>query len=338
MTNVLLEIKDLKTHFYTETGEVTAVHGVSFHVQKGEILGVVGESGCGKSVMSQTILRLFEEGTVQYEGEINYKDKNLLTLSKKQMNKVRGNEISMIFQDPLSTLNPVHTIGRQISESIILHQNVSKKEAEKQAIELLTLVGIPSPEKRAREFPHNLSGGMRQRAMIAVALACRPQLLIADEPTTALDVTIQAQILDLMKKLNQELEMGIIFITHDLGVVAELCSRVVVMYLGEIVEEASVEELFTRPLHPYTQGLIKSIPQIDGDRSALLHTIEGTVPPLTRVPKGCRFETRCPFADEQCVSSAPPVREYTPSQKVKCWHYEKILAHQEVAVDVNTCD
>ncbi|MBU8881341.1 ABC transporter ATP-binding protein [Bacillus sp. FJAT-29790] len=336
MTDVLLEIKDLKTHFYTETGQVTAVKGVSFDVKKGEILGVVGESGCGKSVMSQTILRLFEKGTVEYEGEINFKGTNLLSLSNKQMNKVRGNDISMIFQDPLSTLNPVHTVGRQIAESIILHQNVSKKDAEEKAIELLKLVGIPSPERRAKEFPHNLSGGMRQRAMIAVALACRPQLLIADEPTTALDVTIQAQILDLMKNLNEELDMGIIFITHDLGVVAELCSRVVVMYLGEIVEEASIEELFSRPLHPYTQGLIKSIPQLDGDRSALLHTIEGTVPPLTRVPKGCRFASRCPFADEQCIAASPPVFEHTPSQKVKCWHFEKILAEKEVAAGVHT--
>ncbi|KAB2336113.1 ABC transporter ATP-binding protein [Cytobacillus depressus] len=331
MTDVLLEINNLKTHFYTETGQVTAVNGVSFAVKKGEIVGVVGESGCGKSVMSQTILRLFEEGTVEYDGEINFKGNNLLTLNKKQMNKVRGNEISMIFQDPLSTLNPVHTIGRQIAESIILHQKKSKKEAEAEVIELLKLVGIPSPESRAKEYPHNLSGGMRQRAMIAVALACHPQLLIADEPTTALDVTIQAQILDLMKKLNQELNMGIIFITHDLGVVAELCSRVVVMYLGEIVEEASVEELFSNPLHPYTQGLIKSIPQLDGDRTALLHTIEGTVPPLTRVPHGCRFASRCPFADEQCTASSPPVFENTASQKVKCWHFEKILAEQRGA-------
>ncbi|KAB2338605.1 ABC transporter ATP-binding protein [Cytobacillus depressus] len=336
MTNVLLKINDLKTHFYTETGNVTAVNGVSFDVKKGEILGVVGESGCGKSVMSQTILQLFEAGTVEYEGEINFKGKNLLKISKKEMNKVRGNEISMIFQDPLSTLNPVHTIGRQIAESIILHQKVGKKEAEKKAIELLKLVGIPSPESRAKEYPHNLSGGMRQRAMIAVALACRPQLLIADEPTTALDVTIQAQILDLMKNLNTELDMGIIFITHDLGVVAELCSRVVVMYLGEIVEEASIEELFTRPLHPYTQGLIKSIPQLDGDKTEELHTIEGTVPPLTRVPKGCRFSTRCPYADEQCITSSPPVFDHTSSQKVKCWHFEKILTQQEVAADVNT--
>jgi peptide/nickel transport system ATP-binding protein len=336
MTEVLLNINNLKTHFYTETGQVTAVNGVSFNVNKGEIVGVVGESGCGKSVMSQTILQLFETGTVEYDGEINFKGKNLLTLGKKQMNKVRGNEISMIFQDPLSTLNPVHTVGRQIAESIILHQNVSKKVAEERAVDLLKLVGIPSPEKRAKEFPHNLSGGMRQRAMIAVALACRPELLIADEPTTALDVTIQAQILDLMKNLNEELDMGIIFITHDLGVVAELCSRVVVMYLGEIVEQASIDELFSRPLHPYTRGLIKSIPQLDGDRTAPLHTIEGTVPPLTRVPEGCRFAARCPFADEQCIATSPPVIEYSPTQKVKCWHFEKILANQEVATDVHS--
>lgn len=327
----LLEVKELKTHFYTERGRVTAVDGISFHVEKGEILGVVGESGCGKSVTSQSILRLFDEkNLVQYEGEILFNNEvDLLKLSKAKMQQIRGNDISMIFQDPLSSLNPVLTIGFQIAESILLHQKVSKKEAYEKAVELLRLTGIPSPEKRVHEYPHNLSGGMRQRAMIAMTLACQPKLLIADEPTTALDVTIQAQILDLISDLNKRFDMGVIFITHDLGVVAELCTRVVVMYLGQIVEEADVYDLFENPLHPYTKGLIKSIPQLDGDRSVKLHVIDGTVPSLNNVPKGCRFAARCSFADEKCVNDPPELQHYKGNQKVRCWHYEKILQEQE---------
>lgn len=329
MNEVLLDVEELKTHFYTERGIVTAVDGITFQVGKGEILGVVGESGCGKSVMIQSILGLFEENTVQYEGEVNYKGQNLLSLSNKEMQTIRGNEISMIFQDPLSSLNPVHTIGRQISETIVLHQKFSRKAAKEEAINLLRLVGISNPEIRINEYPHQLSGGMRQRAMIAVALACKPKLLLADEPTTALDVTIQAQILQLIKDLQEKLDMGVIFITHDLGVVSELCSRVVVMYLGEIVEEASIEELFTRPLHPYTQGLIKSIPQMDADQSEELYVIKGTVPPLSQVPKGCRFSTRCLYVTEQCRESSPPAYKYTASQKVKCWNFKEILDEKE---------
>ena len=234
MSDVLLDIKNLKTHFYTETGHVTAVNGVSFNIKKGEIVGVVGESGCGKSVMSQTILRLFEEGTVEYEGEINFNGRNLLKLNKRQINEVRGNDISMIFQDPLSTLNPVHTVGRQIAESIILHQNASKKEAEEKAVELLRLVGIPSPEKRAKEYPHNLSGGMRQRAMIAVALACRPKLLIADEPTSALDIFTQTKILKLLKSLQEKFGMAILFITHDKKVAAHIAHQTIILKAGQI--------------------------------------------------------------------------------------------------------
>lgn len=329
MTDTLLKLDKLRTHFYTERGMVTAIDGITFQVDKGEIVGLVGESGCGKSVTIQSILRLLDESSVSYEGEVNFKGKNLLNYKGREMQHIRGNEISMIFQDPLSSLNPVQTIGRQISEPIIIHQKVSKKAAKAEALNLLRLVGIPNPEARVNEYPHQLSGGMRQRAMIAVALACKPSLLLADEPTTALDVTIQSQILNLIKGLNEELNMGVIFITHDLGVVAELCSRVIVMYLGEIVEEASIQELFTRPLHPYTQGLIKSIPQINGDRSEELYVIEGTVPSLSQIPKGCRFANRCLYATEQCFEAPPPTYIETDSQKVKCWHYKEIQENKE---------
>ncbi len=321
----LLEVKKLKTHFHTERGRVTAVDGVNFHVEEGEILGVVGESGCGKSVTSQSIMRLFDEKhTAQYEGEINFKGTNLLKLSNERMQDIRGNDIAMIFQDPLSSLNPVYTVGYQIAESILLHQKVTKKEAYAKALEMLKLTGIPAPEKRLNEYPHQLSGGMQQRVMIAIALSCQPKLLIADEPTTALDVTIQSQILDLIARLNNELGMGVIFITHDLGVVAEICSRVVVMYLGQIVEEADTDSLFTKPLHPYTKGLIRSIPQLDGDRTQDLHVIKGVVPALDNVPKGCRFAPRCPYADGLCREKMPDLESHSDSQKVRCWHTEKI--------------
>ena len=322
----LLEVKNLRTHFNTEMGRVTAVDDISFHVDKGEIIGIVGESGCGKSVTSQSILRLFDEKhLVKYEGEIIFNNEvDLLKLSKSEMQRVRGNDVSMIFQDPLSSLNPVLTIGFQIAEAILLHQKVSKKVAYQQAIEMLRLTGIPSPEKRVTDYPHHLSGGMRQRVMIAMALACQPRLLIADEPTTALDVTIQSQILDLIVDINQKFNMGVIFITHDLGVVAELCNRVVVMYLGQIVEEADILSLFENPLHPYTKGLIKSIPHMDGNRSEALHVIKGTVPSLESVPVGCRFAPRCQYADEICRTKLPDLEQAGKRQKVRCWHYEKI--------------
>lgn len=332
MKQPLLEVKNLKTHFRTERGRVTAVDGISFHVNEGEILGVVGESGCGKSVMSQSIMRLFDEKyTAQYEGEILFQGKDLLKLSKKEMQKIRGNEISMIFQDPLSSLNPVYTIGEQIRESILLHQKVSKKEAHEKAIEMLRLTGIPAPEKRVDEYPHQLSGGMQQRAMIAMALSCQPKLLIADEPTTALDVTIQAQILELIVDLNQKLGMGVIFITHDLGVVSEICNRVMVMYLGQMVEETDTERLFSQPLHPYTKGLMKSIPQLEGDRSQKLYMIEGAVPSLYHVPEGCRFVTRCPYGDELCREKEPDLFSHEGKQKVRCWHYKKIMEREEAS-------
>ncbi|RJS59349.1 ABC transporter ATP-binding protein [Bacillus sp. PK3_68] len=326
----LLSIKELKTHFHTERGRVTAVDGISFHVEEGEILGVVGESGCGKSVTSQSILRLFDEKyTTQYEGEIYFKGANLLKCSNTEMQLIRGNDIAMIFQDPLSSLNPVYTVGYQIAEAILLHQNVSKKEAYNKAIDMLKLTGIPAPEKRVNEYPHQLSGGMRQRVMIALALACQPKLLIADEPTTALDVTIQAQILDLIIQLNKELKMGVIFITHDLGVVAEICTRVIVMYLGQIVEEADVDSLFSKPLHPYTKGLMQSVPQLDGDRTQELHVIKGMVPTLNNIPQGCRFAPRCPYADQLCKEKMPELKLYQNNQKVRCWHAGEISQVEE---------
>jgi len=324
----LLEVSNLKTHFGSDTGFVTAVDGISFHVEEGEILGVVGESGCGKSVTAESILRLHDEKfNTKYEGEIKYRGENLLKLPMSKMEKIRGNEISMIFQDPMSSLNPVYTIGNQITEAILLHQNIPKKEAYNKAIELLKLVGIPSPEQRISEYPHELSGGMQQRVMIAVGLACQPSLLIADEPTTALDVTIQAQILDIILRLNEELNTGVIFITHDLGVVAEICDRVAVMYLGQIVEEASTIDLFEQPLHPYTSGLMDSIPKMDGDRSKKLNVVKGSVPSLNNIPSGCRFASRCPFADELCLSEMPELRPFKEGDgsKVRCWHAEKIL-------------
>lgn len=321
-TSQLLEIKQLTTHFHTERGTVAAVDKVSFGIAQGEIVGVVGESGCGKSVTAQTVLRLFDEKYLaSYEGEVNFNGANLLKLTKKQMQDIRGNEISMIFQDPLSSLNPVYTVGEQIEETLLIHRGITKKAAKDKAVELLRLVGIPAPERRISDYPHQLSGGMRQRVMIAIALACEPKLLIADEPTTALDVTIQAQILDLIAGLNEQLGMSVMLITHDLGVVAEMCSRVVVMYLGQVVETADVQTLFRRPLHPYTIGLMHSIPQIDGDRSKDLHAIEGSVPTLYNIPAGCRFAPRCERADEKCRKQMPELVQFGESDTlVRCWY------------------
>lgn len=321
----LLEVKNLKTSFATELGPVTAIDGVSFTIYEGETVGLVGESGCGKSVTSLSILRLLDEqGGTTLSGEISFESQNLLDLSAQEIQKIRGNQISMIFQDPMTSLNPVYTIGDQIAESIILHQKLAKQEAWQKAIHMLQLVGIPSPEKRVKEYPHQLSGGMRQRVMIAMGLSCQPKLLIADEPTTALDVTIQAQILDLMVELQQKLNMGIILITHDLGVVAEVCQRVMVMYLGQIVEECSVETLFEKPRHPYTMGLIQSIPTLDGNRGEPLHMIKGMVPSLYHVPRGCRFEPRCPYAEERCRKEPPTLQLVESNHWVRCWQCQKI--------------
>ncbi|WP_256758458.1 ABC transporter ATP-binding protein [Cohnella sp. WQ 127256] len=321
----LLEVKNLKTHFHTERGRVTAVNGVSFTINKGEIIGIVGESGCGKSVMSQSIIRLLEHtDSIEYEGEVRFDNQELLSMPISQLRAIRGDEIAMIFQDPLSSLNPVYTIGNQIVEVLRQHQKISKKEAHKKAIEVLRATGIPSPEIRVNDYPHQLSGGMQQRAMIAMALSCEPKLLIADEPTTALDVTIQAQIIELIMELNRTMGMGVLFITHDLGVVSEICTSVKVMYLGQIVEDTTTERLFATPLHPYTQGLIKSIPRMDGNRHEKLHVIEGTVPSIADIPRGCSFSTRCPYADERCFNEEPLMEKVNAEHSVKCWNYAAI--------------
>lgn len=317
----LLQVENLSTSFKTERGIMKAVDGVSFQVNKGEIMAVVGESGCGKSVTVQSILRLYDEKyTASYEGSIIFEDKDILALPLKQMQEIRGKEISMIFQDALSALNPVFTVGNQIMEALKLHTDLSKEAAYQKAIEIIELVGINDPEKRFNQYPFELSGGMRQRIMIAIALVCEPKLLIADEPTTALDVTIQAQIMNLIVELNKKLNMGVILITHDLSVVAETCSRVVVMYLGQVVEEAEVNEIFDHPTHPYTNGLLRSIPQIDGDRPDRLFMIKGMVPLLSQIPKGCRFAPRCPYATEKCHSEMPELREISANHTVRCWN------------------
>ena len=295
------------------------VHDVSFSVEKGEILGIVGESGCGKSVTSQSIMRLYDEKEeVSYSGTVRFEGENLMEIPYKEMDKIRGNRIAMIFQDALSSLNPVYTVGNQVVEAICIHQNVEKKEAWQKAVEMLTKVGISEPEKRMRQYPHELSGGMRQRVMIAIALCCKPDLLIADEPTTALDVTVQAQIMDLIQQLKEEENMGVILITHDMAVVAENCDRVIVMYLGQMVEEASVTDIFEYPLHPYTIGLIQSIPQMTTDSEQELFMIKGSLPLLTQIKKGCRFASRCPYATDKCREEEPELQKTGENHSVRC--------------------
>jgi oligopeptide/dipeptide ABC transporter ATP-binding protein len=326
----LLEVRGLKTYFYTEDGVVPAVDGVDFVLNKGETLGIVGESGCGKSVTSLSIMRLIPDPPGKIvEGEILFEGSNLLEKTEAEMRNIRGNDISMIFQEPMTSLNPVFTIGDQIMEAIILHQRLNKAEARERAIEMLRLVGIPSPERRVDEYPHQLSGGMRQRVMIAMALSCNPKLLIADEPTTALDVTIQAQILDLMRKLRDEFGTAIMLITHDLGVVAELAERVVVMYAGKIVEKADVKLLFGNPLHPYTVGLLGSIPKLT-EQQDRLQVIEGVVPHPAFMPKGCRFHPRCKEAREICKVEEPELMEQEPGHLVACWKYTEFRQMKEV--------
>lgn len=320
MANRVLEVKDLQTHFFTDEGVVPSVDGVSFYINQEETLGIVGESGSGKSVTSLSIMRLVPNPPGRIVGgEMLFNGESLLTKTPDQMRSIRGNDMAMIFQEPMSSLNPVYTVGDQIAESVVLHQKVTKREAFNRAVEMLRLVGIPAPERRAREYPHQLSGGMRQRIMIAMALACDPKLLIADEPTTALDVTIQAQILELMKKLKSEFHAAIMLITHDLGVVAEMCDRVAVMYAGKIVEEGTTLDLFREPLHPYTEGLLASIPRIDEGRQEKLHVIEGTVPNLLHLPHGCSFAPRCPKAMDVCRREAPTLLEVGDGRKVSCW-------------------
>ena len=320
----LLEIKDLKTHFFTEAGVVKAVDGVDFKVYEGETLGIVGESGCGKSVTAFSIMRLLDYPGKTVGGEIIFKEKNILKKSETNMRKIRGKEIAMIFQEPMTALNPVLTIGFQIAESLRMHFNINKEEAIKKAIKLLTKVGIPVPQQRVNEYPHQLSGGMRQRAMIAMALSCDPTLLIADEPTTALDVTIQAQILELMKSLLRDFNGSLIMITHDLGVIAEIADRIAVMYAGKIVEYADKKTIFHDPSHPYTFGLLTSIPRLDMEMKRL-NVIPGTVPNPLHFPSGCKFNTRCRFATEKCQEKEPALTGMEEGHLIRCWHVEKVI-------------
>jgi peptide/nickel transport system ATP-binding protein/oligopeptide transport system ATP-binding protein len=320
----LVEVKNLQTYFYTEEGVVKAVDGVDYEIYPGETLGIVGESGCGKSVTSLSIMRLVESPPGKIEGgEINFQGKDLTKLSEKEMRKIRGNDISMIFQEPMTSLNPVYTVGDQIIEAIMLHKGVKRKEARQQAIEMLQKVGIPLPEQRVDEYPHQLSGGMRQRVMIAMALSCDPQLLIADEPTTALDVTIQAQILELMNSLKESYGMAIMMITHDLGVIAEVSDRVAVMYAGKVVEYTDVDSLFEDPKHPYTWGLMNSIPKLDKDVERL-DAIPGSVPSPLNFPEGCKFNTRCPLAEGKCFTDEPELIDAEAGHKVRCWRYKDL--------------
>jgi peptide/nickel transport system ATP-binding protein len=322
-TQNLLVVSDLRVYFDTDDGEARAVDGVSFHIDEGETLGVVGESGCGKSVTAYSILQLLATPPARYAGgEILFLGEDLLTLDDNRMRGVRGNSISMIFQEPMTSLNPILSIGRQITETILEHERVSRREARGEAIDMLRRVGIPAPEVRFNEYPHQLSGGMKQRAMIAMALACRPRLLIADEPTTALDVTIQAQILDLLNEIQEELNMSVLLITHDLGVVAETCDRVAVMYAGKIVEQAQVVGLFDTPKHPYTHGLFRSLPTLTEKKSKLA-VIPGAVPSPLDFPSGCRFRTRCWMAQEICKQE-PPLREITAGHFAACHFAEEV--------------
>jgi peptide/nickel transport system ATP-binding protein len=317
----LLDIRGLKTHFKTDEGWLHAVDGVDLSIDAGETLCVVGESGCGKSVTAKTVMKLIDmpPGKI-VAGQVLWQGRDLVPLDAESMRRIRAKEIAIIFQEPMTSLNPVYSVGEQIAESVRLHEGLNRKEAMDRAVEMLKLVRIPTPERRVRDYPHQFSGGMRQRVMIAIALACNPKLLIADEPTTALDVTIQAQILDLMGELKDRLGMAVMLITHAMGVVAETAQRVVVMYAGKVIEEASVEQLFARPRHPYTQGLIRSIPRID---TAALHkvrleAIAGTVPKLIDPAPGCRFAGRCKFVTPACSTETPPLREVVPGHKVAC--------------------
>jgi oligopeptide/dipeptide ABC transporter, ATP-binding protein, C-terminal domain len=321
--NVALMVKDLRTYFHTDDGIVRSVDGVDFTVLQGQTLGLVGESGCGKSITALSLLRLIPTPPGKIEsGEMIFQGENLLTLSEEEMRKIRGNRISMIFQEPMTSLNPVFTVGNQLAEAMQLHQGLSDKEAVEKSIEMLRLVGIPSPEKRVTQYPFELSGGMRQRVMIAMALSCRPSLLIADEPTTALDVTIQAQILDLLKKLQQEMGTSIIMITHDLGVVAETCDQVAVMYAGKIVEYGTADEILESPKHPYTQGLLKSLPRIEAGQERL-EAIEGFVPSPFDMPTGCAFAPRCLYRTGRCEVEIPELAEIGEGRQLRCHLNEK---------------
>lgn len=317
----LLQVTDLETTFHNPKKDLVAVRNISFSVNSGETLCIVGESGCGKSLTSLSIMGLLPTKGKVTKGSILLKDEELTTKSEEQMERIRGNKVSMIFQEPMTALNPVLTIGFQLRESLLIHRKMSKKQATEKSIEMLVKVGIPSPEERLKQYPHELSGGMRQRVMIAIALACEPDLLIADEPTTALDVTIQSQILDLIDELQQEMGMGVVFVTHDMGVVAEIADRVMVMYAGGVVETADVDAIFENPQHPYTKGLLHSVPDVDNP-SQELKIIEGSMPSLDDEITGCRFHPRCPFAMEKCKQQEPPTFSLNSTHESKCWLQE----------------
>lgn len=325
MNENLLEIKNLTTAFLFDGKPIPVTNKVSFSVRKGETLGVVGESGSGKSVTAKTVMRLLPTPPSSVlEGEIYYNGINILGMKEHELRHIRGNKISMIFQEPMSSLNPVYTCGDQIIESIVLHQKLPRHEALKKASEMLSLVGMSLPEQRLKNYPHELSGGMRQRVMIAMALCCNPELLIADEPTTALDPTIQAQILDLIRQIKKKIGMSVMYITHDLGVVAEICDRVVVMYAGMVMEIADVRELFKNPRHPYTLGLLQAMPRIDV-RTEILYNIEGTVPHITEMPEGCHFQPRCPYTTARCLKECPEMADIGDGHMVRCFNYEHLI-------------
>lgn len=323
MSDPLLQVRDLKVQFFTEDGAVPAVDGISFDIRSGEILGMVGESGCGKSVTALSILRLLASSGKIVSGEINFRGKNLIHASEREMQQVRGNQISMIFQEPMTSLNPVMTVGDQVSESLVLHKKMGHKEASSEVIRLFESVRIPDAAIRVKDYPHQMSGGMRQRVMIAMAIACQPALVIADEPTTALDVTIQAQILELLNQLRNDYGLSILLITHALGVVAETADRVIVMYAGKVVEEAPVQEIFEQPCHPYTVGLLDSIPkiEIEGEKRDRLKTIEGSVPDLLKLPPGCSFYDRCSDRMDRCTESFPEIVWINPQHRVSCYKW-----------------
>ena len=330
--DVILDIEDLRTSFFVDSNEVKAVDGVTFQVPKGKTLGIVGESGSGKSISALSILRLIEHPGKIIGGSIKYKGEELTEVKNARMRQIRGNEISMIFQEPMTSLNPTFTIGQQLRESYKIHEGLGKKDGTKRAIEMLELVGIPSPEKRVDQYPFELSGGMRQRVMIAMALACKPDLLIADEPTTALDVTIQAQILELIKELQEEIGMSVVMITHDLGVVAETCDYVAVMYAGKVVEFADINTLFENPKHPYTVGLLNSLPRHDKNQDELI-PIKGNVPAPDEMPSGCRFAPRCPFASDIC-NTLPELEDLGNGNEVRCWiHTDQWDGDKEVQLN-----
>src|SRR6059058_15266 len=335
----LLEVKNLATHFPTRAGLVRAVDGVSFYLDRGELLGLVGESGCGKSITALSIMRLVAPPGKIVNGEILFEGRDLLKLSNAEMRDVRGNDVAMIFQDPMTSLNPVYTVGEQIAEALRLHRRLNRRQAREAAVEAMREVSIPDPARRADDYPHQLSGGMRQRVMIAMALACDPKLLIADEPTTALDVTIQAQILELLDGLRKTRELAVLLITHDLGVVAEVADRVAVMYTGRIVEESPVDELFARPKHPYTEGLLRSVPKLtvkDVARAERLQTIEGVVPKATALPPGCHFEPRCPYRMPRCKEGEIPLYPIGEPVTVRCVLYDANTGESHLSLSERT--